>query len=205
LSRDESYVRTDGQSAGLSWKKAPIWGLRSDFYYCHTVAGLLMWGASLTRRRVCRLQLLLTLASAVILGPESRGTRDHILLSQIRDFPFCVLLRLAGQRWGYSTPPPHGYSRINYLFPFNNSGLTEQKSSPRNISSIIRCLSAATKRVSISQQRFDFDKRIRCLAMDYSGFQASCHNIYTYMYVRVCADFEEYLNHTLSLCSTNFF
>jgi hypothetical protein len=36
---------------------------------------------------VCRLQLLLVLASAVIFGSESRGTRDHILLSQIRDSP----------------------------------------------------------------------------------------------------------------------
>jgi hypothetical protein len=36
-------------------------------------------------RRVCRLQSLLVLASAVILGSESRGTRDLILLSQIRD------------------------------------------------------------------------------------------------------------------------
>jgi hypothetical protein len=42
---------------------------------------------SLTRERVCRLQLLLVLASAVILGSESRGTCDHILLSQIRDSP----------------------------------------------------------------------------------------------------------------------
>jgi hypothetical protein len=42
---------------------------------------------SLTRGRVCRLQLLLGLASAVILGSESRETRDHILLSQIRDYP----------------------------------------------------------------------------------------------------------------------
>jgi hypothetical protein len=44
-SRVESYVMTDGQSASLSWNKAPIWGLRPDFYYCQTVAGLLMWGA----------------------------------------------------------------------------------------------------------------------------------------------------------------
>jgi hypothetical protein len=44
---------------------------------------------SLTRGRVCRLQLLLALASAVILGSESRVIRDHILLSQIRDFTFC--------------------------------------------------------------------------------------------------------------------
>jgi hypothetical protein len=57
---------------------------------------------SLTRGRVCRLQLLLALASAVIFGSESRRTLGHILLSQIRDFPFRRLLRLAGSRWRYS-------------------------------------------------------------------------------------------------------
>jgi hypothetical protein len=43
----------------------------------------------LTRGRVFRLhlQLLLLLASAVILGSEPQGTHDHILLSQIRDSP----------------------------------------------------------------------------------------------------------------------
>jgi hypothetical protein len=30
------------------------------------------------------------------------------LLSQIWDFPFRSLLRLAGSRWRYLTPPPHG-------------------------------------------------------------------------------------------------
>jgi hypothetical protein len=64
---------------------------------------------SLTRGRVCRLQLLLGLASAVILGSEPLGTHDRILLYQIWDFPFRRLLRLAGSRWRYSTPPPHGY------------------------------------------------------------------------------------------------
>jgi hypothetical protein len=65
---------------------------------------------SLTRGRVCRLQLLLlALANAIILGSESLGTRDHILLSQIRDCPFRHLLRLAGLRWRYSIPPPHGW------------------------------------------------------------------------------------------------
>jgi hypothetical protein len=42
---------------------------------------------SLTRGRVCRLQLLLVLASAVILRFESHRTCDHILPSQIRDSP----------------------------------------------------------------------------------------------------------------------
>jgi hypothetical protein len=36
---------TDGQSASLSWSKAPIWGLRPDLDYSLTVAGLLIWGA----------------------------------------------------------------------------------------------------------------------------------------------------------------
>jgi hypothetical protein len=61
----------------------------------------------LTRGWVCYLQLLLALTRAFILVSESRGTRDHILLSQIRDFPFPLLLRLAGLRWRYSAPPPH--------------------------------------------------------------------------------------------------
>jgi hypothetical protein len=62
--------------------KPPSGAPRPDFCYCQTVAGLLMWG-TLTRGRVCRLQLLFVLASAVILWSESRGTRDHILLSRI--------------------------------------------------------------------------------------------------------------------------
>jgi hypothetical protein len=41
----------------------------------------------MTSGRVCRLQLLLAVASAAILGSESLRTRDHILLSQIRDSP----------------------------------------------------------------------------------------------------------------------
>jgi hypothetical protein len=41
----------------------------------------------LTRGWVSRLQLLLVLASAIILKSESRGAHDHILLSRIRDSP----------------------------------------------------------------------------------------------------------------------
>jgi hypothetical protein len=72
---------------------------------------------SLTRGRVCRLQLLLNLASAVILGSKSLGIRDHILLSQIRDFSFRHLLRVAGLRWRCSTPPLHGILRNHKKVP----------------------------------------------------------------------------------------
>jgi hypothetical protein len=77
--------------------------------------------SSLTRGWVCGLQLLLVISSAVILGYESRGTHDHILLSQIRNFPQeqggpviapgtefpsrCLLL-LSRLLWRYSSLPP---------------------------------------------------------------------------------------------------
>jgi hypothetical protein len=38
----QSYITTDDQLASLSGNKAPIWGLRPDFYYCQTITGLLM-------------------------------------------------------------------------------------------------------------------------------------------------------------------
>jgi hypothetical protein len=80
----------------------------STFFHLNTCFHSPSGTSSLTRGWVCRLQLLLILASAVIFGSESRMTRDHILLSRIRDFPFRRLLRLAGSRWRYSNPPPHG-------------------------------------------------------------------------------------------------
>jgi hypothetical protein len=52
LKQSQNYVMTDGQSASLSWCQTPIWGLRPDFYYCQTVAGLLMWSA-LSDERTC--------------------------------------------------------------------------------------------------------------------------------------------------------
>jgi hypothetical protein len=49
-----------------------------------------------------------------LLWSEPLWARDHILVSQIWDFLFRRLLRLAGSRWRYSTPPPHG--EVLYLF-----------------------------------------------------------------------------------------
>jgi hypothetical protein len=74
--------------------------------------------SSLTRGLVCRLQLLLVLASAVILRSESRRTHVHILLTQIRDFhnleglgavfisPKNMLTRLYSQTLGFALLPP---------------------------------------------------------------------------------------------------
>jgi hypothetical protein len=70
--------------------------------------------------RVCLLYMLLVLASAVFLESESLGSHDHILLSQFWDFPFRRLLRLAGSRWRYSTPPPHESPSCLLTVPFYN-------------------------------------------------------------------------------------
>jgi hypothetical protein len=122
---------------------------------------------SLTRGRVCRLQLLLVLASAVILGFDSPGTHDYILLSHSRlpqpggpgprvyipqeqgdavispgiGFPFRRLLRLSGIRWRYSNPPPH---RILTTSPcYISPARTTQKTSI----SLLLVLSLPEKRV----------------------------------------------------------
>jgi hypothetical protein len=66
-------------------------------------------GRPLRREWVCRLQWLLVFASEVIPGSESRGTRDHILLSQIRDFPNLegqVPLFIIPQEQGGPVVPP---------------------------------------------------------------------------------------------------
>jgi hypothetical protein len=56
--------------------------------------------------------MLLALASAVFLGSESLRTRDHILMSQIWDFPFRRLLPLTASRWRYSTPATQSQNHI---------------------------------------------------------------------------------------------
>lgn len=57
------------------------------FFVLITFRQLLSCGRvpSLTRGRVCGLQLLLELSSLVVQGSESSGIRNHILLSQIWD------------------------------------------------------------------------------------------------------------------------
>jgi hypothetical protein len=64
-SHSQSYVTTDGQSASLSWCQASIWGPRPDFYYCQTVAGLLMWSVVSNERT----DLLFIIAA----GPRQRS------------------------------------------------------------------------------------------------------------------------------------
>jgi hypothetical protein len=50
-----------------------IWGSWPDIYYCLTVTVLFLWGALPDNRTGLSFYMLLALASAVFLGPESLG------------------------------------------------------------------------------------------------------------------------------------
>jgi hypothetical protein len=69
-----------------------------------------------------RLQLLLDLASAVILRSESRGTHDHILLSPIRDSPNLEV------RSPYLYPPGTGWPGYSprHWVPFSSPSATRR-------------------------------------------------------------------------------
>jgi hypothetical protein len=82
-------------------------GLTTGFLLLSECSGLLTWGASLMRGRICRIQLLV-LASAVILGSEFRRTHDYVFLSQIRDSP-----NLEGQVPVFISPR----NRVAQLYP----------------------------------------------------------------------------------------
>jgi hypothetical protein len=87
----KSYLTTNTQSASLSWFQATI-RTRDKFSFLHesvvTQLRLCYFMApSLTRGRVCILLLLLGFAIEVPLESESRGTQDHILLSQFCRLP----------------------------------------------------------------------------------------------------------------------
>jgi hypothetical protein len=86
-SQSQSHIVTDGQSASKSWCQAPL--LLFDSYSFVFVGRPLWW------ENGCLLYMLLALVSAVFLGSESLGTRDHIIVSHIWGFPFRRLLQLA--------------------------------------------------------------------------------------------------------------
>jgi hypothetical protein len=85
-SQNQTYFTTsDIPPISSSWLQAP-WASRAVFFSQLNPCGHSPYvTSSLTRGWICRLQLLLALASADILRSDSRGTHGHILRPQIRD------------------------------------------------------------------------------------------------------------------------
>jgi hypothetical protein len=132
---------TASQSASLSWSQASTWDLWPDFYYCQTLAGLLMWGtlsdkrtglpftiaAGPRQRSHCRVQVpgdswpYFTVSDSRL--PQTGGPRPCIYIPQEQGgkvitpgtrFPFRHFLRLAGLWWRYSNLPPCGVISLYY-------------------------------------------------------------------------------------------
>jgi hypothetical protein len=139
--QSQSYLTTNNQSDSLPWCQATIRALGQVFFLLENFCvqfRVYFVAPSLTRGRACNLLLLLGLTSTVPLGSESRGTQEHIIVSQFFRFPqpgvpssriyipqeqggpvipagtgftFRRLLRLAGLRWRYSNPSPDGHTQ----------------------------------------------------------------------------------------------
>jgi hypothetical protein len=88
--------------------KHPSWAQEQHFITVKQLRVLWYGASSMTRGRVCRLQLLAVLASTVTLRSQSCWTHDHILLSQILDFPnlegLVPIFISSGTGWPSFTP-----------------------------------------------------------------------------------------------------
>jgi hypothetical protein len=178
----KSKSHCDWRSVSKSWCRAPsgahdqilVWQLRS----CFSVA------PSLTGGRACLLYILLALASAVFLGSESLGTRNHILLSQNWDFHFRRLLRLAGSRCWYSTPPPHEILPTVLLLSHQVSVARTAWRTPLASCSILGMLRSCCLAASVIAEPFPSNG---CLCWFQSSFlEQICHNIISSIYYARC-------------------
>jgi hypothetical protein len=94
----ESYFTTDGQSASLSWYKAPIRGLQPDFYFRTeyvirlTVTFLIPWGALFDERT--------RLPFVCAVGPCQRNLSRVLVSWDLRPYFTVSDLRLP-----FSSPP----------------------------------------------------------------------------------------------------
>jgi hypothetical protein len=99
----------------VSWNKAPIWGLRPDFYYCQTIAGLLMWGALSDER----MDLSFTIAA----GPRQRS---H---SQVRvPWDSRPYFTVSDSRLPLSSPSTTRRVTVVVFGPFYNLGVNRYSS-----------------------------------------------------------------------------
>jgi hypothetical protein len=114
-----SYVTTDCQSASLSWNKAPIWGLRPNFYYCQTVAGLLMWGAA-SDESCCWPS-----PAQLLSGPSPVGLATIFYCVRFETSLFVASCHSQRYGGGIRPPPPHRRDEWTHERTlFYNSGWT---------------------------------------------------------------------------------
>jgi hypothetical protein len=130
LSRNESesYVTTDGQSASLSLYKAPIRGLRPDFYFrtengiCLTVTFLIPWGALSGERTA--------LSFVCAAGPCQRSLSLVLVPWDLR-----LYFTVSDLRLPFSSPPTTRRVTVEVFDPASTRVSLVISVAPRNIAS----------------------------------------------------------------------
>jgi hypothetical protein len=126
---------TDGQSASLSWNKAPVWGLRLEFHYYQIVTGLLMWVALSDERT----GLWFTTAS----GPRQRS---HFRVQVPWDSsPYFTV---SDSRLPFSSPPTTRRATVDKTAPSVFPCVINIRHGPyrKHLSSTVACVLTATLR-----------------------------------------------------------
>jgi hypothetical protein len=90
VTQSQIHIATDGQSISLSWCRGPVFLGRPLW----REGGSCVYAAGPRQRSVSRV-------------PVPWDSWPTFTVSDLR-LPFRRLLRVAGLRWRYSTPPPHG-------------------------------------------------------------------------------------------------
>jgi hypothetical protein len=167
LLESESYITTDGQSASLSWNKAPIWGLRPDFYYCQTVAGFLIWGTVSDERT--------NLSFTIAAGPRQRSHSQVRVLWDSTTIFYCL-------RFKTSLFVPSYDSADDWIYWLSQYNHLPNKTTVSNNTLIlclpIRCLEMGSSIVACRFISVGTCLPSHSLVMNYSDFQSSCHNIF---------------------------
>jgi hypothetical protein len=174
--------------------KHPSGAYNQIFIIVRQLRGLLKWGALSDVRT--------GLSFIIAPGPRQRShsrvrvprdSQPYFTVSDSR-LPFRHLLRLAGLRWRYSTPPPHGIVRLLYECSFITPDEPTRDHHRQqfvywSVSPVVtgmslpnRCLAmdySASIRCCVNVVLIPWKPALasRCLAMGYSGFQTSCRNI----------------------------
>jgi hypothetical protein len=167
----ESYVTIDGQSVRLSLNNAPICGLRPGFYYCQTVASLLMWDA-LSDERTC-------LSFTIAAGPrQSFSVPSHVgLATKFYCLRFETSLFVAPydlQGHGGGIRPRHRLSCLRSSLYSLGSDSTENTVSIIIAEQYLDCRFLIRCRGNLFIASLPSNERL--LWLPYSIFQASCHN-----------------------------